>query len=147
MTVAAIETVNTADDRFAQASQLRLTWWRFRRHKLAVVSVVVVAVFYLIAIFADFLAFSDPHATDARRSYIPPQAIHWFDDGAFRPFVFGLKGVRDPKTFKIAYAPDPTRKLPLTFFARGYSYNLFGLIPTDRHLIGIEGGQPVDGIF
>src|SRR5262249_2365588 len=52
-----------------------------------------------------------------------------------------------PKTFKITYAPDATRKLPLTFFARGYSYNLFGLIPTDRHLIGIEGGQPVDGIF
>jgi peptide/nickel transport system permease protein len=147
MTVAAIDTVNTAEDRFAQASQLRLTWWRFRRHKLAVASLFIVAVFYLIAIFADLLAFSDPHATDARRSYIPPQGIHWFDDGAFRPFVFGLKGVRDPKTFKITYAPDPTRKLPLTFFPRGYSFNLFGLIPMDRHLLGIEGGQPVDGIF
>src|SRR5262249_8718931 len=40
-----------------------------------------------------------------------------------------------------------TRKLPLTFFIHGYPYNLFGLIPTDRHLLGIEGGQPVDGIF
>jgi len=61
-------TVATADDRFGQATQLQLTWWRFRRHKLAVISLFVVALFYLIAIFADLLAFSDPHATDARRS-------------------------------------------------------------------------------
>ena len=87
----------TIDERFAQASQLRLTWWRFRRHKLAVISLFIVALFYLIAIFADLLAFADPHATDARRSYIPPQGIQWIDDP---PFVYGLKGVRDPKTFR-----------------------------------------------
>ena len=44
--------------------------------------------FYLVAVFADFLAYADPHATDARRGYIPPQSIHWFDgDGSFRPYV------------------------------------------------------------
>ncbi len=150
MTVAAVETgetVDQVDDRFAQASQLQLTWWRFRRHKLALISLFVVALFYLVAIFADLLAIADPHATDSRRSYIPPQAIHWFDEGRFQPFVYGLKGLRDPKTFKIAYAPDPSRKLPVTFFAHGSPYNLFWVIPTDRHLLGIEGGQPVDGIF
>ena len=31
----------------------------------------------------------------------------------FRPHVSGLKGVRDPKTFKLVYTPDPTRKLPV----------------------------------
>lgn len=148
MTVATtIETIDQVEDRFAQATQLQLTWWRFKRHKLALISLFVVAMFYVIAIFADLLAFADPHATDAKRSYIPPQGIHFFDDGKFQPFVYGLKGLRDPKTFKIAYAPDPSRKLPVAFFAHGYAYNLFGVIPTDRHLIGIEGGQPVDGIF
>jgi peptide/nickel transport system permease protein len=136
-----------ADDRMAQATQLQLTWWRFCRHKLALVSLGVVALFYLIAIFADFLAIADPHATDARRSYVPPQGIHLFDDGAFSPHVSGLKGMRDMKTFKLSYAPDPSRKLAITFFAHGYSYDLFGLIPTDRHILGITGGQPVDGIF
>jgi peptide/nickel transport system permease protein len=136
-----------ADDRLAQATQLQLTWWRFCRHKLALVSLGVVALFYLIAIFADFLAIADPHATDARRGFIPPQGIHLFADGAFSLHVTGLKGTRDMKTFKLAYIPDPTRKLPVTFFARGYEYNLFGLIPTDRHILGVVGGQPVDGIF
>ena len=137
----------STDDRMAQATQLQLTWWRFRRHRLAVVSLFVVALFYVAAVFADFLAVADPHATDARRSFVPPQGIALFDGGALRPNVSGLKGVRDPRTFKLVYTPDPARKLPVVFFAHGYPYNLFGLIPTDRHLLGIEGGQGVDGIF
>jgi peptide/nickel transport system permease protein len=136
-----------AEARYAQATQLQLTWWRFRRHKLAVVSLVVVVLFYMVAAFADFLAISDPHATDARRSFIPPQGIHLFDDSGFNPHVYGLKGVRDPRSFKLVYTPDPDRRLPVRLFVRGYSYNLFGLIETDRHLLGIEGGGRSDGIF
>ena len=135
------------DDRLAHASQLQLTWWRFRRHKLAVISLFVVVAFYSVAVLADFLAVVDPHATDARRSFIPPQGIALFDNGSFSPHVSGLKGVRDPRTFKLVYTPDPARKLPIAFFVRGYSYNLFGLFPTDRHLIGVEGAQGVEGLF
>lgn len=138
---------SAAEARFAQATQLQLTWWRFRRHKLALVSLGIVALFYAVAIFADFLATSDPHATDARRSFIPPQAIHLFDDSGFNPHIYGLKGVRDPRTFKLSYAPDPARKLPVRLFAHGYSYHLFGLFETDIHLLGIEGGSRTDGIF
>ena len=68
MSIAATST----EERFAQATQLQLTWWRFRRHKLAVASLIVVGLFYLVVVFADFLAVADPHATDARRSFIPP---------------------------------------------------------------------------
>lgn len=136
-----------SEDRFAEASQLKLTWWRFKKHKLALLSLFVVALFYLVAIFADFLAINDPHATDARRSFIPPQSIQWFDNGSFSPHVNGLKGTRDLRTFKLAYAPDPNKKLPVRFFARGYDYHLFGVIPTDVHLLGVEGGDAVDGLF
>ena len=137
----------SSEERFAQASQLQLTWWRFCRHRLAVISLGIVGFFYLVVIFADFLAIADPHAVDARRSFIPPQGIALFDNGAWSPHVSGLKGVRDPRTFKLTYTPDPARKLPVKFFVHGYSYNLFGVIPTDRHLFGIEGGQAVDGVF
>jgi peptide/nickel transport system permease protein len=140
-------TTSPAADRLAHATQLQLTWWRFRRHRLALISLGIVVLFYLIAIFADCLAIIDPHATDARRSYIPPQAIHWYDNGRIAPYVYGLKGTRDLKTFKLAYAPDPTRKLAVSFFVHGYSYNLLGVIPTDIHLIGLATPQPIDGIF
>ena len=136
-----------AEEKVAVASQLQLTWWRFRRHRLAVWSGVVVALFYLVAIFADFLATVDPHDTDAKRSYIPPTSIHWFDDGRFAPHVYGLKGVRDPRTFKVVYTPDPNEKRFLGLFVRGYGYNLFGFIPTERHLLGVTNGRAQDGLF
>src|SRR5512140_2063419 len=110
------------------APLLEDTWWRFRRHKLAMISMVIVGLFYLIAIGADFLATTDPHATDARTSYIAPQGIHWFDDdGSFRPHVYGIKGVRDVKTFKLVYTIDPARKVYIEFLGHGYSYSFLGL--------------------
>lgn len=137
----------SSEERVAVATQLQLTWWRFRRHRLAVISGVIVILFYLVAVLADFLAFAPPHDTDSRRSYIPPQTIHLFDDGALRPYVFGLNQRRDPRTFKIAYALDPERKVYIRFFPEGYEYDFLGLFQAKRHLIGLENARPEDGIF
>jgi len=136
-----------AEARIAVASQRQLIWWRFKRHRLAVISGVIVGLFYLVAIFADGLAVTPPWDTNAARSYIPPQPIHWFDDGHFRPHVYALKGKRDLRTFKLSYAPDPSEKRDLVLFARGYPYRLFGLIPTDIHLLGVADGKPENSLF
>ena len=127
-----------AAERFAVATQLQLTWWRFKRHRLAMVERRRVMLFYLLALFADFLATTDPHATNAATSYISPQPIHLFDNGAFHPYVYGLKGVRNPKTFKLVYTPDPNRKVYLELFAHGYPYSFLG-IPTDHSSVRPEG--------
>ncbi len=117
--------VTEAEARVAVATQRQLIWWRFRKHKLAMVSAVIVGLFYLVAIFADMIAYAPPFDTEAARSYIPPQPIHWFDaDGSFHPHVFALKGKRDPRTFKLTYAPDPSEPRDLVLFAHGYPYNL-----------------------
>jgi peptide/nickel transport system permease protein len=137
-----------SEDRIAIATQRQLIWWRFKKHKLAVVSLFVVALFYLVAIFADFLAYADPEASDSRRGYIPPQTISWFDaDGSFRPYVHGLKGVRDMKTFKLVYKVDPERKVFIRFFAEGYPYRLLGFVPMNRHLLGFDTSVPENGLF
>ena len=131
----------TAEERFALASQLQLTWWRFRRHKLACVSGVVVILFYLLAGFADFLATMDPHDTDARRSFSPPQSVHFFDDDySLHPHVIVLRARRDPRTFRMVH--DQATKVDLALFVQGYSYDLFGLFPTNIHLIGLKNAQP-----
>jgi peptide/nickel transport system permease protein len=110
-------------------------------------STVVVLLFYLVVVFADFLAYSDPLASEAQRSLLPPQRIHWFDEGRFSPHVFGLTGMRDPNTFKRVYTPDPSKKIPVRFFVRGFEYRLFGLIPMNLHLIGVEGSTPEESLF
>jgi peptide/nickel transport system permease protein len=141
--------VTDAEERVSVAPQWQLMWWRFRKHKLALLSTALVLLFYLVVVFADFLAYSDPHASEAQRSLIAPQTVHLFDDGRFSPYVEGLVGTRDPLTFKRVYVADPTIKVPLTFLPQGFEYKLFGLIPTDRHLIGVggEGNTPDNSLF
>jgi peptide/nickel transport system permease protein len=123
------------------ASQWQLMWWRFRKHKVAVASVVIVAGFYLAVLGADFLAYADPNASEAQRSLMPPQRIHWFDGWRFSPHVYGVRGVRDPQTFKRVYRTDPSQKIPIRFFAEGFAYRFLGVIPMTRHLIGVDGGR------
>jgi peptide/nickel transport system permease protein len=147
-TVAPAAVIPEAENRVAVATQRQLVWWRFRKHRLAVVSAIIVLLFYVAAIFADTIAYTDPFDTQASRSYVPPQPIHWFDaQGHFRPTVYALKGKRDLRTFKLTYAPDASEPRPLVLFARGYEYNLLGLFPTDRHLLGVADGRPQDALF
>ncbi|MCC7283218.1 MAG: ABC transporter permease, partial [Acetobacteraceae bacterium] len=136
------------EEAIGSASQARLIWWRFRKHRLAVVSLAIVALFYLVAALADFMATTDPHASDARRSYVSPSSIHWFDtDGSFRPHIYGLRQQRDMQTFRLVYRPDPERKLPLVLFAKGFEHRVFGLFTTNRHLVGVEGARGSEGLF
>lgn len=123
----------------AVATQRRLMWWRFRKHHLAVFSGIVVILFYLVVIFADFLAYADPYATDAERSLIPPQPIRCCE--AWHPYVYPVTGSRDPVTFERVYQVDTSQKIPVSFFVHGYDYKLFGVFHTDIHLFGVEGSD------
>jgi peptide/nickel transport system permease protein len=139
--------VPAVENRIAVATQWQLMWWRFRKHRLAMFSGLIVGCFYLVVLGADFLAYADPFASEAQRSLIAPQTIHLFDQGQFRPHIYALTGKRDPKTFKRVYTPDPNKKLPIRLFAQGFKYKLLGVIPTDRHLIGIEGAKVEETFF
>ncbi|HEX9480123.1 MAG TPA: ABC transporter permease [Methylomirabilota bacterium] len=135
------------EERVSVATQWQLMWWRFRRHRLAMLGTAVVLLFYAAVLFADFLAYADPGASEAQRGLLPPQRIHWMLDGRFTPHVYGLAGKRDPATFKRVYTPDPSQKVPVRFFAHGFEYRLLGVLPTTRHLIGVEGARPEDTLF
>jgi peptide/nickel transport system permease protein len=143
------ETVQTttAEEKIALATQWQLMWWRFRKHRLAMLGTIVLIVFYLMAISSDFLAYVDPNEPEAQRSLMAPQPVHWFDNGAFSPYVNPLKGTRDMKTFKRVYVPDTDTKVPVKFFAHGFPYKLFGIIPVDIHLLGVEGARVEESIF
>ncbi|MDQ3249507.1 MAG: ABC transporter permease [Chloroflexota bacterium] len=135
------------EDRISVATQWQLMWWRFRKHKLAMIAGVIIALFYLVVLFPEFFAYANPMVSEDQRSLLSPQPIYWFDNGSFSPHVFGLTGKRDPKTFKRVYVIDPAQKVPLRFFAKGYDYKLLGLFPANRHLIGVTGAPAEESIF
>lgn len=125
------------------ASQWKLMWWKFRRHRLAVIGLIVVIAFYVVALFADFFAPQSPTTYIAEYVYAPPQEIHLFRDGQLSPHVYGYKFERDPRSFKKIFSLDEETIIPIGFFVRGEPYKLLGLIETDIHLFGpIELGQP-----
>jgi peptide/nickel transport system permease protein len=123
------------------ASQWRLMWRKFVRNKAALTGGIIILTFYLTALFGDFVA---PYTLSTRfrtRIYMPPQSIHFFDEGSFWPFVYDMKLEIEPGTLRKFYEPDLTKKYPITFFAPGEPYKLFGLFETDIHLFQAEGSD------
>jgi peptide/nickel transport system permease protein len=133
--------------RIEVATPRQLMWWRFRKHRLAVASAIVLLGFYVVALFAPFFATAVPTKSEAQRSLMPPMAIHWFDDGSFAPHVLKTVGKRDLKTFKRVYVEDPKQKYPLRLFVRGFKYKALWFFPTDIHLLGLEGAPADENLF
>jgi len=121
-------------------SQWRMMWRKFIRNRIAVIGGIVILLFYLTALLADFVA---PYTLEQRMtaySLLSPQRVHFFTEGRFQPFVYGLKGSRDPKTLMRIYVPDPEKRIPIRFFIQGEPYKLMGLLPVSTHLFGVEEG-------
>jgi peptide/nickel transport system permease protein len=124
------------------ASQWQLVWWRFRKHKLAIVGGIVLAFIYLGGIFCEFLSPYDPRRYDLKYPYAPPQGIHIFKDGKLvRPSVYGYTTTRDPKTLRMIHEKDTTKSYPIRFFVKGDPYKFWNLWEMDLHLIGVEEGM------
>jgi peptide/nickel transport system permease protein len=132
----AAETLTEAQRKVYLASQSTLMWWKFKRHRLAVISGIVILVIYAIAALAEFLA---PYSYEKRHSdfiRMPPQAVHLFHEGRFvGPFTYGTHYNLNLENLKREYSEDQSRIHPLRFFCRGDSYRFWGLIEGDRHLV------------
>jgi peptide/nickel transport system permease protein len=134
------------DERFYYASQWELIWWRFRRHKVAMISSTLLLLLYLAAIFADFVS---PYPAAARfEGYqaAPPMKVHFVDpaEGLQRPFVYAYTRELDQATFRYTFVEDETQKYPIRFFVPGERYKLWGLFESDIHLFGTgEADAPI----
>jgi peptide/nickel transport system permease protein len=104
-----------------------------RRNKRLALGLLLVAIFYVVAFTADFLAPYDYRAQARREPSAPPSEWHW---RGLRPFVYPVR-LTDP--LNRTYAEDTAQPYDLELLARGFEYQLLGVIPTDRHLFGVRG--------
>jgi len=140
----ATEEMTPEQERVYLASQWQLMWWKFRKHKLALISAVVIIMIYAMAAFAEFLA--PYHYTTRNTDFIraPGQSVHLFHEGSFiGPFVYPYTMRLNMENLKREYEVDRTRPQPLRFFCQGDRYEFWGFIPGDRHLVC----PPKDGTF
>jgi peptide/nickel transport system permease protein len=119
------------------ASQWLLMWWKFKAHKLALYAGLFIVLLYLVAVFVEPLAPSEPYAYDSKFTYAPPQRVHFLRDGRLvRPYVYALKQEIEPEALRRIFTPDQEAPIPLGFFVRGTTYKLWGLIESDIHVVG-----------
>ena len=126
----------TAEERVSVASSWRLIWWRFRKHRLALASALVLLALYVVVLCPDFFSTQDPEATEARLAFIPVQRLHLFDGLRPSPWVPDVTGKRNPTTLRMEWRVDESRRIPVRLFVTGYPYRLLGIIPARTHLLG-----------
>ncbi len=136
-----------AGEKYYYASQWTLMGRKFRRHKLAMASTVVLVLFYLTAILGNFIAPQGTEQYDGKYVNCAPTKIHFFHEGQFvGPFVYGLKKTRDPVTFMASFTENSEQIYRIRFFTdggEGGEYKWFGLIPSNIHLFEAEEGGKV----
>ena len=137
------KTEKKKQDRYYYASQWQLMARKFRKHKLAMVSLVVLMILYIVAIFGNFFAPQGTEKYDGSYVNCPPHGIHLFHEGKFiGPFVYGLARERDPETYMMKFVDKKEEIYKVHFFvqgAEGSEYKFLGLFETNLHLFEAEG--------
>ena len=121
--------VPVEEEKIYVASYWQLMWWRFRKHKMAIISLIVLFLFYLVALFPRFVAPYDPEESFVKYKLAPPSNINIIDtEGQWqRPFVYKIVRSKDPETLRNLYTEDTSVIYPILFFVRGSEYKVLGL--------------------
>ncbi|MBD2019599.1 ABC transporter permease [Leptolyngbya sp. FACHB-36] len=143
-----------------------MNWWqRLKKNPLAKFGGLLLVVFYLAVIAAEFVAPYDPYASQPDGALLPPTQIHWVNQqGQFiGPHVYPTtQGPVDLNTGDRQLIVDRSKPSPLRLFVQGPEYRLlqlklplptklswsdprfdevelFGGIPARLHLFGTDG--------
>jgi peptide/nickel transport system permease protein len=134
--------------RYYLASQWQLMWWKLRRHKLAVVSGIFLALIYATILISEVLAPYELHSRHTDYLFAPPQKVRIFHEGELkRPFVYGMKVELNLTALQWVYSENRSQIHPIRFFCIGQDYpgskyEFWGLFEGSFHLMcPSPGGQ------
>jgi peptide/nickel transport system permease protein len=123
-------------ERFYLASQWKLMWWKFKQHRVAVASGIILLLMYASTLVTEILVPYNLHSRHSDFIYAPPQSVHLFHEGRLvGPFVYPLSKTLDMETLRRVYTEDTTRVYPLRFFCSGDPYEFWGLVEMSFHLV------------
>jgi len=124
---------------FVSRSQGEMIWSAFKRHRVGNVGTVIILLFIVLAVFAEFIAPYHYGKQFRNYPYAPPSTVHFRDeDGSLaRPYVYRTDRTLDRTTYQVTYPEDTSKKYTIRFFVRGEAeYSLFGFIRSNVHLFG-----------
>ncbi|MBL8582173.1 MAG: ABC transporter permease, partial [Rhizobiaceae bacterium] len=131
-----VERMTPEQERVNQASQRKLMWWKFKRHKLAYASGIFLLCLYLMIMICEMIAPYNLHTRNVEFIHAPPQRVHLFHEGQFvGPFVYGREMTLNMDTLRREYNDIPGAVQKIRFFCRGEPYKFWGVIPGDFRFV------------
>jgi len=131
-----IESLTPEQEKYYLASQWKLMWWKLRRHRLAVICGIILALNYGSILISEWIAPYNLHTRHTDFIYSPPQSVHLFHQGEFiGPFVYGRDYVLDMELLKRNYPLRLDDVQPLRFFCHGDPYKFWGMFDADLHFV------------
>jgi peptide/nickel transport system permease protein len=141
-----------------------MNWWqKLKKNPLARFGALLLLIFYVVVIAAEFVAPYDPYASQRDGSLLPPTQIYWRTQaGQFiGPHVYPTtQGKTSLETGDRQVKRDWQKPSPMRLFVRGSTYNLFQMrlpigrkfeevelfpgIPCDLHLFGTVGDGKIN---
>ena len=111
------------------------------KDKFAKSAFIVLAVLYLLILFADFIAPYSNTYSNRDMSYAPPSKVYTIDENGklSRPYTYNYIREFEPALMQTIYKQDRSQKHYIKLFAKGESYKFLGIIKSDRHLFGTDG--------
>ena len=134
------------------ASQSQLIWARFKKQRAAMIAAGVLIFIIVIGILAPALSPYDPTIAGRDRDYLngAPQIPEFCDKNgcSLRPFIHGVERTRSAETnFRWVEEPNEDIRHYVAFFVEGSEYDLFGFIPMDTHLFGMQEDEKMIHLF
>ena len=130
------------EDSFYTATQTQLMWWKFRRHRTAILGTIVLGFFVFVMVFCEFLSPYGSQSRDPDYVFGAPNKVHLFDEnGTFRGlFVYRMSTSFDRETMQMVLSEDIENPHKIKFFAKGENYKMWGVFRTNLHLFVVEDG-------
>ncbi|ALF52114.1 ABC transporter substrate-binding protein [Nostoc piscinale CENA21] len=128
-----------------------MNWWqRLKKNPLARFGAILLLIFYVAVIAADFVAPYDPYGSQPNGSLLPPTKIYWVSKSSGQfigPHIYPTtQGDTDIKTGDRQLIVDFTKPSPLRLFVSGPEYRLLQLslpIPPKWDEVTIFPGIPL----
>jgi peptide/nickel transport system permease protein len=139
-----IEALTPEQERYYMASQWMLMWWKLKRHRLAVISGIVLLIMYGSALVSEIVSPYGLHARHPDFIFSPPQSVRLFHEGELRrPFVYGWHYRLNMENLRREYTTNTGDVQPIRFFCQGEPYRFWGLFDSRFHLFCAADGGTV----
>ncbi|MGD9580228.1 MAG: ABC transporter permease [Vampirovibrionia bacterium] len=115
---------------------------KIKKDKVAFIGLIILILFYVISLSADFVAPYSKAYGVRDLTYAPPTKVYIINQkGQLSwPYIYNSDRDFNPQTFKQEYKEDKSTKYYLKFFTTGEPYKILGLIPCNFKLLGVQKG-------